>query len=225
MTFLLVLLTLSVAVIVELIRRMRKDRIRVGSDLVTEYPSSFDVFDRYFHPGHTWVEISDQRTMKVGIDDFSARIIGSVDKIELPAVGQEVRQGDRLTVLHHGSRELIHVAPISGRIVEINRRLGKKPGIINASPLEQGWLAKISPSNLELELRNLLKGFAADGWRDAVRSELIQVFSPNFGTVVQDGGQIVESLSDHLTDEQWLQLVRQFFPGISSNQIKNNSKH
>lgn len=225
MTFLLVILTLIVAVIFELMRRSRKKHASKNHELVTEYPTVFDAFDRYFHPGHTWVLISDQRSMKVGVDDFSVRIIGQVGKIELPEIGQIVRQGDSLAVLQHGSRRLAQVAPISGRIVDVNRKLRRRPELVNASPLERGWLAKILPTNLEADLRNLLKGFAADGWRDSVRAQLIRLFSPSFGTVIQDGGQIVEDFGVHLSDEEWNRIVQQFFTTLLSNQEHHNLKN
>lgn len=33
--------------------------------------------------------------------------------------------------------------PVSGKIIEINEELNDKPQLINESPLEKGWIAKI----------------------------------------------------------------------------------
>ncbi len=225
MTFIFVLLTLALAITIEVVRRGRRKQIRSASVAITEYPSSFGVFDRYFHPGHTWAEVSDPKKVKVGIDDFSSRIMGAVEEIQLPSVGQSISQGDAFIVLRHGVRTLPQVAPISGKIVEVNKRLKKNPKLLNTAPLEQGWVAKIMPTNLGLDLRNLLMGFSADGWRDAVRAQLIQLLSPTPGSVMQDGGQLVEDLGDWLSDEQWNRLVHQFYPSVVSNKPQHKSQN
>ena len=37
-------------------------------------------------------------------------------------------------------------SPISGKVVEINSTLGDEPSLINSSPYEKGWIAKIQLS-------------------------------------------------------------------------------
>lgn len=222
MTFLLVILTISVILVIELVRKSRKNESLASADLVTEHPTSFEVIDRYYHAGHSWAMVSGSRQVIVGIDDFSARMIGTVECVDLPASGQAVRQGEPFAVLHHGLRKLAQVAPISGTVAEVNKKIKHNPGLLNESPLESGWIAKIVPTNLEIDLRNLLKGFAADGWREKVREQLIRLTAPKIGVVLQDGGQLVSNLGDHLSDDEWNRLVQQFFPIISSSQVKKD---
>jgi glycine cleavage system H lipoate-binding protein len=223
MTFILVILTVAIILSVEVLRKSRKSQRHESPELVTEHPTSFEVFDRYFHPGHTWAMVSGSRNVIVGIDDFSSRIIGAVERIELPSVGRTVRQGEPLTFLRHGTRNLAQVAPISGKVVDVNGRLAHHPELLNESPLERGWIAKIVPTSFETDLRNLLKGVVADGWRDAVRLQLVQLFSPKIGIVIQDGGQLVQNFGDHLSDDEWNRLVQQFFPTVLPNQYPTKS--
>jgi glycine cleavage system H lipoate-binding protein len=222
MTFILVILTSAVILSLELIRRSQVKPILANPELVLEHPASYDVFDRYFHPGHTWAMISGSSSVTVGVDDFSSCMIGNLSKIELPAIGQMIHQGDPFTLLCHGSRNLVQVSPISGKVVEVNKKLTRNPGLINDSPLKRGWIIKVLPTSLETDLRNLLKGVVADGWRDAVRTQLIQLFSPRIGIVVQDGGQLVQGLGDHLSDDEWNRLVRRFFPLITPIKFQNH---
>jgi len=37
------------------------------------------------------------------------------------------------------------IAPISGKIVELNQQIMENPDIINASPYEDGWIVTIAP--------------------------------------------------------------------------------
>ena len=40
--------------------------------------------------------------------------------------------------------------------------------MINDSPLEKGWIVKMTPKDLTTELRSLFKGVTADRWQEAV---------------------------------------------------------
>ena len=119
--------------------------------------------------------------------------------------------------MKHGDKILPTVAPVSGTILEVNTRLKETPSMINDSPLEKGWIVKMAPQDLSLELRSLFKGVTADRWQEAVRAHLIHWFSPRLGTVMQDGGEIVENVSDLTNTEEWRILVDEFFPNSLSN--------
>jgi glycine cleavage system H protein len=211
MSFILLLLVVVVFVTLDILRRKRKAAGNEGQPQF-EVSAVTEIIARYFHPGHTWVLVSSSKTVKVGADDFSERMIGNLSGIDLPNVGKTVHQGEPLAFLHRGIRTLAQVSPISGKIVQVNERLIKSPSLLNASPLERGWIAKILPTELDHDLRNLLKGAAADGWREAVRMQLIHMFSPRIGTLMQDGGQLIENLGDQIPDDDWNRLVRDFFP-------------
>jgi hypothetical protein len=106
----------------------------------------------------------------------------------------------------------------------VNERLVNSPSVLNESPLERGWIATILPTNLDHDLRNLLKGAAADGWREAVRTQFIHLFSPRIGTMMQDGGELIENLGDHIPDDDWDRLVRDFFPVAVATQNQTNPR-
>lgn len=221
MTFILVALTVTVVLTLELVGKNRAESVARKPESRLTRRTPIEILERYFHPGHTWITVSDQRKITVGIDEFSERIIGSVNRVDLPEVGRTIQQGEPFTRLHHNNRVLVHVAPVSGRIADVNKKLIRRPNLLNNSPLERGWIATIVPSNLETELRNLLSGVVADGWREAVRTEFIQLCSPGIGTVLQDGGQLIENLGEHFNDDEWSRLIRKFYPTISSKHIQH----
>ncbi len=213
MTFILVIVTVLIILSFELVRRSRWVRRERDAAVRQERPLSAEVVDRYFHPAHSWARVeTGVKSVTVGADDFAVRLVGTITGVDLPAVGQTVRQGERMVALRHGNRVLAQPAPISGTVLEVNEKLMRKPGIVAESPLDHGWVAKILPTNLSADLRNLLGGSTADAWRGAVRSLLIEFFSPKFGTVLQDGGQLAENIGDQLSDGEWKRLVEQFFP-------------
>lgn len=226
MTFILVILTVAIVISFELLRKAHQKKAHHAPELVKEHPSSFEVSDRYFHPAHTWVMVTNAETkVTVGTDDFSERIVGTLSGLELPGVGQMLQQGEPFAKLRHGIRVLAQVAPISGMVVEVNEELERNPTALNASPLDRGWIAKIIPSSLRTDLRNLLSGATADAWREAVHTQLIQMFAPNIGTMLQDGGEFVKNFGDRISDDDWKRLIHEFFPGVAENQSQNKPKN
>jgi len=223
MTFVLVILTAAIILAVELSRKSRKTNTVSTAELIDQHPYSYEIIDRYYHPGHTWATVSSTHKVTIGVDDFTTQMIGEVDRAELPEQGQTIHQGEPFAVLHRQGRSITEVAPVSGRVIDVNRRLKHHPGALADSPFGSGWIAKIIPTNLEKDLRNLLKGTVAEGWRETVRMQLIQRMAPNVGTVMQDGGQIVPNLADHLTEEEWNYLVKEFFPIVLSSHTQNNT--
>jgi len=174
-------------------------------------PVSTEIIERYFHRGHSWALVQPSKDVIVGVDEFTQRFIGAIDSVELPQVGSVVRQGDKMVTMKHGAKALSPVAPLTGTIVEINPRLRTDPSSINDSPLDKGWIVRISPANLATELRILLKGVVADRWQEAVRAHLIHWFAPRVGPVMQDGGSLVENISDAVNEDEWRLLVDEFF--------------
>jgi len=224
MTFILVIATAAVILAFEVVRRSR--RTLVGSAPRSLNPATPDTVDRYFHPAHTWAEVkTGMAEVTVGSDEFSSRLVGTLDEIDLPVVGRVVRQGELLAVLRRGNRVLTQLSPVSGIVIETNKGLRREPELLNESPLEKGWLAKILTSSLREDLRNLLSGASADAWREAVRAQLVDFFSPKFGPVLQDGGQLIRNVGDQLTDEEWERLVRHFFPFDVPQTPQNNPKN
>ena len=47
----------------------------------------------YFHTGHTWVRIEENADVSIGLDDFALRLLGPLDRIEAPLIGNRVYQG------------------------------------------------------------------------------------------------------------------------------------
>lgn len=212
MVFLLVVLTIAVFIIVEILRERRRGSVPAKAPEKAPIFFPTQVIERYFHPAHSWIKIDSGETASIGVDDLFQRIIGRLDAVELPKLGTAFRQGEKLATLHHGGRSLIQVAPISGRIVKVNSSLYSRPTLINDSPYSRGWVVKMAPSNLQLELRNLIKDAVADRWHEALRRMIVELFIPRVQPVLQDGGQVVENVGDLLDEEEWQQLVREFFP-------------
>ena len=50
------------------------------------------------------------------------------------------------------------LAPLSGRILEINNEVQKNTSLLEKDPYFGGWLYRIVPSDYEYEIKNLVSG-------------------------------------------------------------------
>ena len=121
----------------------------------------------FISQNHTWVNVEMNGTARVGIDDFARKIIGKIDKVELPQLNAEVRKGDLLFSIKHGSQAVDLVSPISGKITLLNTEHLEHPDWIASKPFELSWMCCIEPSNLSEELHSLKIGVDSINWYKA----------------------------------------------------------
>ena len=73
-----------------------------------------------YHPGHTWALAESPNLVRVGIDDFGARLLGGVNRINLPQRGQWIRQGQSVFAAYRDGQKVEVTSPIEG-MVKIGR--------------------------------------------------------------------------------------------------------
>jgi glycine cleavage system H protein len=113
--------------------------------------------DLYYHREHMWVRLEDGKA-RVGYNAWAAEAAGKLVSIKTRPAGKEVAAGKTLGSVESGKWVGSLKVPISGTILEINPALEGKPSVINDAPYGDGWVALIKPSNLDAELKNLIKG-------------------------------------------------------------------
>jgi len=123
---------------------------------VEEFELKEDLY--YWRKGHTWAKIESNDRVRVGMDDVGVKSAGEIVFVRLKPKGAKVKQGDALGVLESAKWVGPIESPVSGEIVEVNEQLRKQPKLLMSSPYGDGWIAVIKPSNLEVDITNLLKG-------------------------------------------------------------------
>ncbi|KPU63631.1 glycine cleavage system protein H [Thermococcus sp. EP1] len=109
----------------------------------------------YYTKDHEWAQVMEDGTVLIGISDYAQKELGDLAYVELPEIGKEVSKGDVLCEVESVKAVSEVYAPISGEIIEVNEELEDAPEKINEEPYE-AWIAKIKPSNLEEELKELM---------------------------------------------------------------------
>ena len=67
--------------------------------------------DVMFHPGHAWARVEGDDMVTVGMDDFAAKLLGSVDSMSLPREGSKVKQGSFGWLMKAESRAIHMLSP------------------------------------------------------------------------------------------------------------------
>jgi len=91
---------------------------------------------------HEWLKVKNGNAL-VGITDHAQAELTDIVFVELPETGKEVKKGEELCVVESVKSVSEIYAPISGKIVDVNKKLEETPEIINKSPYDEGWLVEI----------------------------------------------------------------------------------
>ena len=164
----------------------------------------------YYHPKHLWVAPSsgEDGEARIGIDDFSAKLIGRIDRISAPAAGVPVKENSVCFLLHSGQRTVRMVSPADGAVKAVNPRVAADPSIINDDPYSEGWLFSIRPKGDAVS--GLYHESVARKWFESEVERLQRVFSTDLGITATDGGEALTDISIRLNDAQWGKIVSQF---------------
>ena len=110
--------------------------------------------DLKYSKEHTWLRISDN-IGTIGITEFAQSELGEIVYADLPNDGYSFEQ-DKV----FGSVEAIKTVsdlfmPVSGKVMETNKKLLQTPTFVNDDPYGEGWMMKIEITDSE-GLKNLL---------------------------------------------------------------------
>ncbi len=83
----------------------------------------------------------------VGITPYAQEQLGDIVFVELPKVGQKLRQGDEAAVVESVKAASEIYAPVSGTVTAVNEALSGDPGLINSAPETDGWIYRLAMDN------------------------------------------------------------------------------
>lgn len=116
--------------------------------------------NRDYTKTHMWIKNTLEGNQKIGVTDYAQQHlrakVGLVEIFKNPTVGEEFEveevfgtiYGRPCANLDEMRCEYVAfdlIAPISGKIMEINRRIMETPAVINTSPYDDGWIVTIAP--------------------------------------------------------------------------------
>jgi glycine cleavage system H lipoate-binding protein len=164
----------------------------------------------HLHPGHAWLRPQEDGVVRVGLDDFTQKLLGPIRRLLPPPVGATLSQGEPAWTVAFDGHAVDMLSPLDGTVVEVNEFALRDPARVNASPYEDGWLLKVRPSRWSANAKQLLHGRAARKWMEAVAEGLTARMHGEAGLVLQDGGQPVAGLALALDPDHPDEAARAF---------------
>ncbi len=140
----------------------------------------------FISPEHEWLSIEVTGAVRIGLDDFVQKVIGSIDSIQLPKKGGKVRKGEALFTVKRNSQMLTFPSPVSGQVTSVNSELLDHADWINVKPYEIGWICSVEAANLTADLKDLRIGAGTVSWYQDEFDRFREMF---------------EKISDQMTDE------------------------
>ncbi|HUB03361.1 MAG TPA: glycine cleavage system protein H [Terriglobales bacterium] len=164
-----------------------------------------------YSPGHTWALSESPNLVRVGLDDFGSKLIGKIDHMKLPQRGQWVRQGQKIASFYRDDASVDVISPIEGSISDVNDGVLRDPKLAQSDCYGEGWLVTVQSPDAKTNFRNLLGGAVARFWMQESAGRL-QSRLPQFaGALAQDGGVAVDNLAEHIPDQEWATVAKEFF--------------
>jgi glycine cleavage system H lipoate-binding protein len=164
----------------------------------------------YFHDGHTWARIESGGLIRIGMDDFSGKLLGEADAFDLPLMGKELTQGKAGWGLKRESNLADVLSPVDGVIVEVNAALREKPGLAKQEPYAEGWLFAVRNRDTKAAFKKLMDDSASLDWTAAEIGKLETMIESVAGPLAADGGYIAEDIYGNLPGLGWKNLTRTF---------------
>ena len=103
---------------------------------------------------HEWVKI-DGNILTLGITDHAQSELGDIIFLEFPELNQMISKDEPFGTIEAVKTVADLFAPVSGKILEINKDLENSPDLVNSDSYGQGWIVKIT-CNDDSELDDLL---------------------------------------------------------------------
>jgi glycine cleavage system H protein len=108
----------------------------------------------FYTKDHEWARI-EGKIAYVGITDYAAHSLGDITFVELPKVGELLKQSAYCSTVESVKAASDVYAPLSGKVAAVNTQLATNPELINHSAYEKGYFYVLEFSN-EAEKVNLM---------------------------------------------------------------------
>lgn len=100
-----------------------------------------------YSDNHMWVKTEGENRVRIGITYFYQRQLNKTVFVELPEEGTVVKKGEPFGSIESSKSINDLESPVSGKVTQINGKLGTNPVLTNSDPYGAGWMIEIEISN------------------------------------------------------------------------------
>ena len=117
---------------------------------------------------HEWARI-EGKIAHVGITDYAQHSLGDITFVELPKIGQVLKQSAYCATVESVKAASDVYAPLSGKVLTVNTQLVTNPELINQSAYEQGYFFSMEFSH-EAEKAKLMDAAGYQKYVEGIQS-------------------------------------------------------
>ena len=107
----------------------------------------------YYSESHEFVKVEGDYGF-IGVTDYAQNALGEVVYVDMPEVDDEVEAGEEFGAVESVKAASDLIAPVSGKVVEVNEALDDEPGLINQDAFAN-WIIKVELADSS-EINNLM---------------------------------------------------------------------
>ena len=100
--------------------------------------------DLRYSKEHEWLRLESDAIGVSASPQFAAESLGDVVFVELPELGAELTQFEKMGEIESVKAVSDLYVPIGGQVLELNEALVEAPELVNDAPYESGWMLRIS---------------------------------------------------------------------------------
>ena len=98
-----------------------------------------------YSESHEWVKVEGGIAV-IGVSDFAQKEMGDITYVDMPDVDDEVTAGEEFGALESVKAASDLIAPVSGKVVEVNEALEETPELVNEDAFGN-WIIKVEMSD------------------------------------------------------------------------------
>jgi len=100
---------------------------------------------------HEWIRVEGTEAY-IGITEFAQQELGDIVYIDINKTGAEVNAEEVFGTVEAVKTVSDLFMPVTGTILEVNKKLDSQPELVNTDPYGDGWIIKVSLSGSVDEL-------------------------------------------------------------------------
>ena len=102
--------------------------------------------DLRYHPEHDWARVEGDEAV-LGVTWFAQDALGELVHYEPPDAGATISKDGAYGEVESVKAVSDLIAPLSGEVLEVNRKVVDEPETVNEDPYGAGWLVRIRLSD------------------------------------------------------------------------------
>ncbi len=136
-----------------------------------------DIPEDLFYDGEhdVWVRFEENNTFVIGMTDIAQSLAGRFLYAHIKEAGKHVEAGKSIATVESSKWVGPVRTPVGGEIIAVNEKVEENPGMINKSPYNDGWIARLKCDDIESAKAKLITGEAAvEVYRKRIEKENIE---------------------------------------------------